>query len=940
MLRPVKRAQREIRRYLNAATDERIRLMIRDRSDKNRDLTIDEKFADAERRFITAMVDSTRPAEDVNAAIRSQTGENRVQERMNLRNSALMQSTAPRRAWGNLTRNLTDVHGTIIGDSLQARLRRAGIRGRDFEVLNEYMLAKHSLARDRQNKPVFDRQSITGRDTREFIREVERDHPEVAAAARAFQEFRHDFMVAYMVNTGYMTADTLDLFETMYPDYVPTYRVKDRGGRGAGGQTYEIRRASGSTEEIINPMDSFVEMVNTVVAMNLRNETAKTWDRVYRQYDGMGVFGREVTEDQRLTIMNMEATQEQVRQILDDAGEADDVIQQVLDAIGTEQVRRSGTGDVNLPNIVTVQMPTGERRYYEMFDQELFDMLAGTEDSGISALEIIGKVTRTMSALTTGSNPIFAVRNFMRDYQNSVNYGSWASNYAQGAYRWLHSAYNVWRSNGGYEQYAALGGGGWTQIKPQDKKSAEEYRGELFRGYNTSNIRRAGRWAGRKIWNGVTAARLNEIVEQASRFAEYKYGQHDLTTPEGRQAAYLAAQDVTTDFSRRGSSRVAREVKMCVPFFNASLQGIYRTGRQVTEAERDRAFPRFMKTVINTGLASALAAGLMLRNLDDEEKEEFLWLSDDLKAKHMYLPNFAPDVLGDAPMIRIPLAQDPLSYAVHAAVTNAMWSGQGEEWAVALSAVADNILNSFNPINSTSLDPVFAMSTNKNWYGSNIVPRSMDGWYVTNQYAATTPTAFVNASQVLDGVGVGVSPMMLQYLAEQYSGYIGQLAIPFFSKNEHTGEREGITATIEKIRKTLTSDPLVSQEIISSVYDSAEFLTSVTKAGSNKRSMDMLRSGLTQYEARTAYDEAYDLTHAGGAIYEAKKFMTNGYKRIDEIEANPELSEDEKYIMTSSIRREMIELALDANEEMATFRERYVEGETFLGRFMKGTTMN
>ncbi|MDY4856064.1 MAG: LPD38 domain-containing protein [Candidatus Ventricola sp.] len=940
MLKPVQKAQREIRRYLNAATDEKIRLMIRDRSDKNRDLTIDERFADAERKFVTEFVDSTRPAEDVNDAIRAQTGKNRVDERMNLRHSALMQSTSPRRAWNLLTRNLTDVDGTNIGEGLKTRLKKTGIRGKDFGLLNEYMLAKHSLARDRQGKPVFDRQSITGRDTREFIRETERSHPEVAAAARAIQEFRHDFMMAYMVDTGFMTADTLNLFETMYPDYVPTYRVKDRGGRGAGGQTYQIRRASGSTEEIVNPMDSFVEMVNTIVAMNLRNETAKTWDSVYRQYEGMGIFGREVTEDQRVTIMNMEATQEQVRRILEDDGTGDDVVQQVLDAIGTEQVRRSGTGDVNLPNIVSVQLPNGERRFYEMFDQELFDMLSGTEDSGKSAFDMLGKLTRTMSALTTGSNPVFAVRNFMRDYQNSVNYGSWASNYAQGAYRWLHAAYNVWKENGGYEQYAALGGGGWTQINPQNKRSAEEYRGELFEGYNTSNARRAGRWAGRKIWNTVTAARLNEIVEQASRFAEYKYGEHDLTTPEGRQEAYLAAQDVTTDFSRRGSSRAARELRMVVPFFNASLQGIYRTGRQVTKAESDRAPTRFIKTVINTGIASALASGLLLRHLDDDEKEEFLWLSDDLKAKHMYLPNFAPDVLGDAPLIRIPLAQDPLSYAVHAAVTNTMWSGQGEEWAVALSAVADNILNTMNPVNSTTLDPLISMSTNKNWYGSNIVPRSMDGWYVTNQYAETTPTAFVTASNVLDGFGVGISPMMLQYLAEQYTGYIGQMAIPFFSKDEHTGEIEGVSAVIEKVRKTLTSDPLISQQVISSVYDNAELLTSVTKAGDNNRPMDMLRSGLTQYEASAAYEEAYDLMHAGGAIYEAKKFMKNGYKRIDEIEANPDLSEDEKYELTSSIRREMIETALDANEEMAAFRERYLDGETFLGRFMKGTMMD
>ena len=939
ILRDVKKAQRDTRRFMLAEANDRIGLMVRDKSNKSKDDTITETFEELGRSLISRMVDSTRPAEDVNAAVRKASGGS-IQERMNLRNAALIQSTAPRRAWHILMKNLTDVNGTIVGKGLRQRLEEAGIRGNQFETLIEYMLAKHSLDRDVQSKPVFDRAAISTQDTRDFIERIERDSPEIVAAERAFQEFRHDFMMEYMVNTGFMSAEDLEFFEIIYPHYVPTYRVKDRGRRGVGGQTYEIRRASGSTEEIINPMDSFVDMVNTIVAMNLRNETAKTWDRVYMAYEGMGIFGRRVTEDQETRIMDMRSVQERVRKMLEDSEADSDVIQNVLNAIGEEQIRRSGTDDVNMPNILTVQLPDGSKHFYEMFDNELFEMFAGTQDSGVSALSILGVLTRSMSMLTTGSNPLFFMRNAMRDFQNSVNYGSWASNYLSGGAIWLRAAWDVWRESGEYDQYRALGGGGWTRAEAGSKKGAEAYRGELFKGYNTSNLGRGLKWAGRAIWDGITLNRLNEIVEQASRYAEYRYGQHDRSTAEGRQEAYLASQESTTDFSRRGNSRIAAEARMLVPFFNTSLQGIYRTGRQLTEAERDRAGARFMKTIINTGIVSALASAWMLKSLDDEEKEEFFWLSDDLKAKHIYLPNFAPDVLGDVPLIRIPLPQDPLTYAVHGAATNAMWNGEGEEWAVGLCAIAQNILDSVNPVGSTILDPIIATKTNRNWYGSNIVPRRMDGWDPTNQYSEETPDAFIEMSRLLDaGTGISVSPMMLQYLAEQYTGFVGQIAIPFFTKNEFTGEINGIKAVIQKARNTLTSDPLKSNDVISCVYDNEEFLTTITKAEKNGRPMNMLRNNLTVREAKRAANEAYDLTHKGGAIYDAKKVINDGYDEIDEIEANQSLTDDQKYELTSKVRREMIEAALDANEEMQAFRETYVTGESFLTRFMRAPTI-
>ncbi len=112
-------------------------------------------------------------------------------------------------------------------------------------------------------------------------------------------------------------------------------------------------------------------------------------------------------------------------------------------------------------------------------------------------------------------------------------------------------------------------------------------------------------------------------MEQASRYAEFKYGQHDLTTPEGRTEAFLAAQDVTVDFARSGNGRIGAELRALVPFFGASVQGVYRTGRMVTEGERDRAPARFTKTIVNTALMSALCNALLMKFSSDDDKEEY-----------------------------------------------------------------------------------------------------------------------------------------------------------------------------------------------------------------------------------------------------------------------------------------------------------------------------
>lgn len=495
--------------------------------------------------------------------------------------------------------------------------------------------------------------------------------------------------------------------------------------------------------------------------------------------------------------------------------------------------------------------------------------------------------------------------------------------------KWLRAAYDVWTENGEYAEYKALGGGGWARIDAGRKRGADEYRNALFKGYDTRNMKEDVKTAGKLAWKLVTFERFNEIIEQTSRYAEYKYGQHDKSTPDGRMKAFLASQDATVDFYRSGNSSTAQAVHAVMPFSSASMQGVYRIMRMFTdERERSRLPARFVKTVVNTALISALCAGLLRRDLDDDEQEEFTWLSDDLKAQNFFIPNFVPEVFGNAPLLRIPIEQDPLACAVHGLVTNAIWGG--DEAVIDIASIADSIIDNMNPIQSTIFQPVIDAYANRTWYGSRIVPTRMNGWDTTTQYTEETPGLFRIAGRV-----IGQSPLKLQYLAEQYTGFVGQMGIPAISYKED-GKMGGISAAINAARRSLTSDPLVSNDVINSFYDGSSMLDSVVKAVKNNRPLNMLRANLTDEEAAQAYQAAYDLTHSGGVVHDVKQAISEAYAEIDTINSNTTLSDDQRYELTSAVRRRMIEETLVAQGAIGSFMERYVTGKTLVSRIFEG----
>jgi hypothetical protein len=182
---------------------------------------------------------------------------------------------------------------------------------------------------------------------------------------------------------------------------------------------------------------------------------------------------------------------------------------------------------------------------------------------------------------------------------------------------------------------------------------------------------------------------------------------------------------------------------------------------------------------------------------------------------------------------------------------------------------------------------------------------------------------------VAAGRALNVSPLNLQYLAEQYTGFVGQLLIPALSKDKHTGELGGWNAAIASAQNRFTTDPLISNEAVGAFYDGADMLSDIVTTVKDGQPLNQLRRGISQGEANRAYTEAEKLTGKDGLVAKTKSKVTAWYAEIDKINASTSLSDESKYEATSAIRLKMVKECLKTNEQIEKYREKYVTGIDF-----------
>ncbi|MBQ7970993.1 MAG: hypothetical protein IJ294_01400, partial [Clostridia bacterium] len=379
-------------------------------------------------------------------------------------------------------------------------------------------------------------------------------------------------------------------------------------------------------------------------------------------------------------------------------------------------------------------------------------------------------------------------------------------------------------NNGEYwQQYQALGG---TYSSIYD--------------YNQGLIKEPGKVRSRIEW-------LNMAVEQAPRLAEFmatvKKG--DGSMDNLMEAMYNAA-DITTNFGRSGTKGKIWNGSY-VPFLNPSIQGWSKACRMLTETKGFRPWAMLItKSALLGCIIPALFNGILYG--DDEEYERIKQRDKDVN----YLFKLKDGLWLKVPKGRVLSVIGMAGDRIHQLI-------EGEEigWGEFISTAADQIAP-MNPLtDNVFASAMTAIAFNKNWYGGDIVPQSMQDDPVEEQYDATTDAIYV----WLGGI-IKVSPKKINYLLDSYTGVLGDIILPALS----------VASQQNFISKAFVIDTDYSNRLQGDFYDTLDELTE------NKNSSEATVADEVKY--RWWNNKAGDLSAIN--------------KQIKAVQADGDLSKDDK----------------------------------------------
>jgi hypothetical protein len=660
---------------------------------------------------------------------------------------------------------LVDKSGKEIGGSFKNIIDR--VPKSQETAFNDYLLNRHNVYRMNEGKPVFG-ENITSDISLKRIAEYEAKYPEFKQTAEMYDKFMNDFMETWGVKSGLISEDTWKVLKEKYPHYVPTYRVLEEvlgpkplnAKRAFVNQPNIVKKATGSSKPVINPLEKSMELVDKTVKAAKYNEVGQTIvDEIRKNPDKLRIWAELIEEPADM----------QMPKGLD--------IEEVMEEFNKQYDSIFKKEKLNAPNVVRV-MENGKPVYLKINDKDFFEAVTGLTRSKPSDLEKIAKyITTPFKSLITTKNPVFAVRNLARDIPTAYINGS-EMNPVKFVMGLMDAAKDMKNNSEMFKEYKALGGGESDFLKSDLKK--------LYR-------------------KDGPISTFNNFIESIPRYAEYKRSViKGGNTFEAKMKALYNANEVTTNFARSGN--ITKSVDSLVPYLNASVQGLDKMIRQAVK----NPFGTVGKGVV---IVTVPAVGLYFVNKDNPYYHE---LDNRTKDNYFIIPNFQDKDSQGIPktFIKIPKSRE-YGVMLGALFERALRAKQGEKNAfkgfgkqVTLNLAPNNPLenNIFSPI-------ITNLPSNKDFAGRTIVPYSLSGRSPRYQYDDQT----TEIAKFL-GDKFNFSPKQIDYLIDAYTGIVGDMVIAATKKSTYAGDN-----VKDKILRPITSqfksDPLYSNDIVNTFYE-------------------------------------------------------------------------------------------------------------------------
>lgn len=717
---------------------------------------------------------------------------------------------------------------------------------------------KISEAKKNGLKPVFGYE-VTAYDSQLEAERLLKANPEFDALAKRVYAYFDD-LLQYRIDAGLDTQKHVDAMKKRYPNYVPTMRVEGTEGKTArrarrnGGIVVSnaVGRAVGG-DAVIMPLHTAMSRKTVAVMKNA----------------GLNQFGEQLVQS-----WNQDKSIPGVNKV------------EMVDYSSTDQYVDSEELYVPVTNNV-FSVLRGNDRYNITMDEGLAQALNAFQPdkyANSDVAKLLKKGNDLFKALCTGYNPIFMVRNLVRDAQDAAFYSTDSATWA----KMFPSAWKQIVTNGEiWQQYKALGGSYASMLD-----------------YTTGMVKEPKNAAGR-----LTAKyeSLGQAIEAAPRLAEFmtilankggsktadgvktgKFTQSDL------MEAMLGAADITTNFARGGTVTKMLN-KYLVPFLNPSVQGFDKFLRNATETHSVKAAGSLILKAALMGIAPALLNALAYR--DDDEWDD---IPANTKANY-YLINF-----GNGIWLKIPKGRAIAVLSTAAVYGKEKLDGEDVKFSDVFEVIKSNIAPTdiFNQNIATAWTQ--AKLTNPDnpgttWYGGNIESDRLQNYRPGERYDEKTD----ELSKWL-GKTFNLSPKKINYLLDQYSGVIGDILLPLM-----TPATSAKSKLLAAPMAAFTIDTTSTNKTTGKYYDLLDDLKYDANDGD-------IGAGITRKYVSHAGDEVNDYYQQIRAIQNDKSFSDSEKNRLVRA-LKAQLIERQKEIITQAEPyREAVNDYLKAHPELST----------------------
>lgn len=586
--------------------------------EKGRDFrSLGEKLKDLNTHFRTLFIDSMEP-------IKQFDNESGGKAHLFATNAAY----AGNRAYAAITGDLYDLRGNKLGMGLQKALEGIHLNNKkEYTDFGMYLICRHGPERLAEGMRVFNDDAW---DNTAWMQQTEQElaekYPAFEEAAERLEEYQHELIQAYGVESGLYSQETIDQWMDRWEHYVPFNRwIGDRKAKGQkqgfANQSGPYRKARGSGLDIINPVDNIMENTVRLITASIRNEVMQEITKAAARMEGSGAWLEKVPMPLAKKTWDGKGLKAQTLEEFDDyftsAGlslgeDGLDLIQRILDGAIDDLLVQFTRGKAH-GDIVTV-MKNGKPEYWKINDPDLLRSVTnmGPTRAG-ELLNYYGRVTRFITGNITGMNIVWSIAsNLPRDIGTMFTFSK-TKNIVK-LLSGIGSSY-VNRLKGDkaselYKEYMAMGGNS-TSAQTADKDMAKKARKALQKQKSD--------WLNPLEW----VEYISDMIESGPRYSYYKIcrTKYNMSPEE----AFYAAMEITTNFKRSGV--LSKEINILVPFFNASIQGVDRMARWLAAEDipkENRKAGQARRIAAYLGASLALATLSMVLNARNKKKQHDL----------------------------------------------------------------------------------------------------------------------------------------------------------------------------------------------------------------------------------------------------------------------------------------------------------------------------